>query len=229
MMQQRFSQLPPLTPGCKASEDPAWTPGQWHAEQGYKDAMSDKKPVRQIVLQVYNDAIKQIAGMTDLKSIEPLSDLKVNGMWPQKNKQMICKENVDEACQVVCKVIAPNASEQLLHAYKQSVRPDCEIDALTTADKNAPTKTLKTQILSIYALKYLCDELKRTHAPFENLSDRQIEKAKKHARIVGAGMAIEKTAFHRVRIDLAKLSHFLSFVDQPFFFYQDVAYGTRHL
>ena len=109
------------------------------------------------------------------------------------------------------------SSLQLLHAYKQSARPDCEIDALTTAYKNAPTKTLKTQILNIYALKYSCDELKRIHAPFENLSDRQIKKAKKHARIVGAGMAIEKTPFHRVRIDLAKLSHFLSFVDQPFF------------
>ena len=128
----------------------------------------------------------------------------------------------------LCKVIAPNTSEQLLHAYKQSARPDCEIDALTNAYKNAPTKTLKIQILSIYALKYSCDELKRIHAPFENLSDRQIKKAKKLSRIVGAGMAIEKTPFHRVQIDLAKLSHFLSFVDQPFF-YQDAAYGTRHL
>ena len=76
-----------------------------------------------------------------------------------KNEQMICKKKVAcQACQVVCKVIAP----------------DCEIDTLTTY-KNAPTKTL---ILSIYALKYSCDELKRIHAPFENLSDRQIKKAK---------------------------------------------------
>lgn len=148
--------------------------------------------------------------------------------WATKDEQMICKEKFDEACQVVCKVIAPNASEQLLHAYNQSARPDSEIDAPTSAYKNAPTKNLKTQILSIYALKYSCDELKRIHASFENLSDGQIKKAKKHARIVGAGMAVEKTPFHRVRIDLEKLSHFLSFVDQPFF-YQDVAYGTRHL
>ena len=41
-------------------------------------------------------------------------------------------------------------------------------------------------------------------------------------------MAIEKTPFHRMRIDLAKLNHFLSFVDQPFF-YQDVEYGTKYL
>ena len=224
-----LSQLPPLTPGCKASEDPAWTPGQWRAEEGYEDDMSEELPVRQTVLQVYNDAINQIADITDLKTIEPLT-FRLQCEWDvaTKGEQLICKEKVDEACQVVCKVIAPNASEQLLHAYKQSARTDREIDALTTAYRNAPTKTLKTQILSIYASMYSCDELKRIHAPFENLSERQIKKARKHAKIVGAGMTIEKTHFHRVRIDLAKLNHFLSFIGQPFF-YQDVAYGTRHL
>ena len=33
---------------------------------------------------------------------------------------------------------------------------------------------------------------------------------------------------HRARIDSVKLDHFLSFVDQPYF-YQNVAYGTRTL
>ena len=90
-----LSQLPPFTPGCKASDDPAWTPGQWRAEQGYKDAMSDEKPVRQTVLQVYNDAIKQIAGMTDVKSIEPLTfRLKCEWDVATKNEQMICKEKL---------------------------------------------------------------------------------------------------------------------------------------
>ena len=182
-----LSLLPPLTPGCKVSEDSAWTPGHCRAEQGYEDDMSEERPVRQTVLQVYNDAINQIAGTTDLKTIEPLT-FRLQCEWDvaTTDEQLICKEKVDEACQVVCKVIAPNASEQLLHAYKQSVRTDSEIDALTTAYKNAPTKTLKTQILSIYASKYSCDELKRIHAPLENLSERQIKKARKHAKIVGA-------------------------------------------
>lgn len=83
-----LSQLRPLTSGCKTSEDPAWTPGQWRAEQGYKDAMSDEKPARQTVLQVYNDAMKQIAGMTDLKSIEPLTfRLKCEWDGPQKTNK----------------------------------------------------------------------------------------------------------------------------------------------
>ena len=81
--------------------------------------MSDEKPVRQTVLQGYNDAIKQITGTTDLKSIEPLTfRLKCEWDVATKIEQMICKGKVDEACQVICKVTAPNASEQLLHAYK---------------------------------------------------------------------------------------------------------------
>ena len=64
------------------------------------------------------------------------------------------------------------------------------------------------------------------HEPFEILSDRQIKKARAHAKNVGVGFNVEKLPSHIVRIDLVKLDHFLSFVDQPYF-YQDVAYGTR--
>lgn len=66
------------------------------------------------------------------------------------------------------------------------------------------------------------------HGHFENLSDRQIKKARAHAKTVGAGLVLEKAPFHRTRIDLMKLNHFLSFTDQPYF-YQDVSYGTRTL
>ena len=38
----------------------------------------------------------------------------------------------------------------------------------------------------------------------------------------------ENTPHHRIKIDLVKLNHFLSFIDQPYF-YQDVSYGTRTL
>ena len=70
--------------------------------------------------------------------------------------------------------------------------------------------------------------LKKMHEPFEKLSDRQINKARALAKNVGAGFIVNKMPHHRVRIDLVKLDHFLSFVDQPYF-YQDVAYGTRTL
>ena len=99
---------------------------------------------------------------------------------------------------------------------------------LTTAYKNAPTKNLKIQILSLYVLNYSTEELKKLHEPFEKLSDRQIKKARHQATINGPGVPLKKAISHRVRIDMVKLGHFLTFVDRPYF-YQDVAYGQRTL
>jgi len=147
-----------------------------------------------------------------------------------RNEKAACLEKVDEACQAVCKVIAPRDSVKLLQAYRET-RDDIENDdlrALVTAYKSTPSKNTKTQILSIYATRYTTKQLKQIHEPFENMSDRQIKKARAHAKNVGIGMSIKRQPTHRVRIDLSKLDHFLSFVDQPYF-YQDVAYGTRAL
>ena len=129
----------------------------------------------------------------------------------------------------VCNVIAPRGSEELLQAFKTpAVNEVCSDDLTTliTAYKQAPSKNLKTQILSIYALRYSARFLKKIHEPFEKLSDLQIKKARAHAKNVGAGFNLNKMPHRRVRIDLVKLDNFLSFVDQPYF-YQDVGYGTR--
>ena len=129
----------------------------------------------------------------------------------------------------VCNVIAPRGSEELLQAFKTpAVNEVCSDDLTTliTAYKQAPSKNLKTQILSIYAPRYSARFLKKIHEPFEKLSDQQIKKARAHAKNVGAGFNLNKMPHRRVRIDLVKLDNFLSFVDQPYF-YQDVSYGTR--
>ena len=101
-----------------------------------------------------------------------------------------------------------------------------DLTTLITAYKQASSKKLKTQILSIYAPHYSARFLKKIHKPFEKLSDRQIRKARAHTKNVGAGFNLNKMPHRRVRIDLVKLDNFLSFVDQPYF-YQDVGYGTR--
>lgn len=144
--------------------------------------------------------------------------------------------HADEACREVCRVVAPKASDELLAAYRKSSvagkvenQPRTEAEnALVAAYQNAPTKSLKTQILSIYAPKYTAKELKLMHSGFEKLSDRQIKKARAHAKSIGAGLNSPKIVHHRTRIDLSKLNHFLTFADQPYF-YQDVSYGTRML
>ena len=143
------------------------------------------------------------------------------------NEQRLWVEKVDEACRAVCQVIAPCASEQLQMAYVKSASTSrSQVEALISTYKQAPSKILKTQILSIYALQFIVSELKEMHATFEKLSDWQIKKARSHAKRVGAGFLVEKVPYHRVCIDATKLEHFLTFVDQPYF-YQDVSFATR--
>ena len=224
-------EIPPDTPTVSTPlGDFPWTPGQWRKlESGDDDSTGeDMQTFPDQTFEVYNTAMAQIAGLSDIKILEPLTfRLKVDwGTATEKEKQM-CEEKVDEACRAVCKVIAPSSSEELLKSYvKGASRSDKEVEALTSAYRQAPTKNLKTQILSIYALRYTSNELKAMHAPFEKLSDRQIKKARTHAKTVGVGLEVEEVPHYRVRIDRSKLEHFLDFVDQPYF-YQDVSFGTR--
>ena len=104
----------------------------------------------------------------------------------------------------------------------RAFRSDNEVEVLTLAYRQAPTTSLKTRILSIYALHFTSRKLKARHAPFEKLSDRQIKTARSHAKTVGTGIPVEDISYHSVRIAKSKLEHFLSFVDQPYF-YQDVS------
>jgi len=136
----------------------------------------------------------------------------------------------EEACRLICNVIAPNDGGQLFQNVQQNRHGnydnDVGLQALVSAYKNAPSKPLKTQILSIYANRYSIRELKAMHEPFERLSDRQIRKARLHITAQGPGTPTIKKTQHRVRIDKAQLDHFLEFTTRPYF-YQDVAYGSR--
>jgi len=111
----------------------------------------------------------QIAGLSDIKIPEPLTFI-LKKDWAsatEKEKQM-CKKKVDDARRAVCRKIAPSSSEGLRKSYiTHASRSDNEVKALTLAYRQGPTKSLKTQILSIYALRFTSRELKAIHAPFE--------------------------------------------------------------
>ena len=108
--------------------------------------------------------------------------------------------------------------------------PDIENDLkpLLQAYKNAPTKDSKTQILSIYANNYPAKKLIEMHKFYEPLTEWELRKAKIHANHNGPGAPLEKPVYHRVKLDSVKVTHFLEFINRPYF-HQDVAYGTRTL
>ena len=103
-----------------------------------------------------------------------------------------------------------------------------DLVVLMTAYKNAKTRNLKKQILSLYAYRYPLSTLKNIHEPYGKLSSWEIKQARSHAKLHGPGTPPEVKTKHRVRIDMGKVDHFLQFVNRPYF-YQDVSYGTKIL
>ena len=73
------------------------------------------------VFSTYNTALEKITSISDTK-VEPLT-FRLKTQWDKatKSEQQLCVEKLDEACSVVCKVIAPYASDQLLMAYVNCV------------------------------------------------------------------------------------------------------------
>ena len=143
--------------------------------------------------------------------------------FPKKSEFV---KKAGEACQLVCDVMALRDGKALFqavvdHEEKCKTAIDVGLQTLTVAYQNAPTKSLRTQILSIYADRFSANELKRMHQPFENLSDRQIKKARAQAKSEGPGVPIEKIPRHRIRIQQRQLDHFLEFTMRPYY-YQDV-------
>ena len=96
------------------------------------------------------------------------------------------------------------------HEQKCKTAIDIGLQTLIVAIayQNAPTKSLKTQIMSIYADRFSANERKRIHQQFENLSDRQIKKARAQAKSEGPGAHIEKIPRHRIHIQQRQLNHF---------------------
>jgi hypothetical protein len=130
---------------------------------------------------------------------------------------------------VVFEVIAHEDGEKLFEAVR-SPNEDIseELRLLMIAHRDAPTRNLKTQILSIYDYRFPTKKLIELHKPYGNVTNWHIKRARAHATTVGPGEALHKETQHRVRIDKTKLDHFLEFVNRPYF-YQDVSYGTRKL
>lgn len=211
-------------------KDPIWTPRRNQDCFATDESSSDDETSEKTdVLTVYNKAIASIASLSDA-SVTPLTQV-LDGKWEHAtaNEKSSCIKQVEEACNAVCKVIAPTDNEELFKSFlKQRSSDSDDLKALVEAYKNAPSKSAKTQILSIYACQYPYKYLQKLHEPFEKLSTRQIKKARSHTKNFGPCAVIVKQPVHRVRIDLIKLEHFLRFVDQPYF-YQDVVYGTRNI
>ena len=222
-----------LRRGCNSDE--TWTPS---ALLAFDDSMemdefglteeNNGGPV-----QVFNSCIDSLADAARKPKIDPLESQVACWESCPKAERSAVVQKTEQVCQLLCDVIAPNDGEQLFQAVIDQHNNKTEIGgvglkALVVAYQNAPSRSVKTQILSIYADRFTKKELKEIHKPFEDLSERQIKKARAQAKIEGPGIPVERLPRHRIRVDQRQLDHFLEFSMRPYY-YQDVAYGTRTL
>ena len=218
----------------RSHSDTEWTPG-FTAGRDFQDSESESEccsRTKSRVLDVFNSSMSNLAEIAGKQSIDPLkSQLEHWEDCSEMEKQTYAR-TAKEAYQLVCHVIAPRDGEKLFQVVQPQqnggIGRDTGWEALIAAYKKAPSKALKTQILSIYANRFTATELKALHRPFENLSDRQIKKARAHSSSKGSGVPLTKIPQHRVRLDKGKLDHFMEFTSRPYF-YQDVAFGSRKL
>ena len=229
---QNLSELQITIDSPQTGLDTIWTPGfvpetdRGSSDEDQTDDVNTKK------VDTFNDAISTLSKFTDYEFSPLSSQLKCDWKSATQEDRVLCTEKAEEACKVICDVIAPGNAKQLFESLKQRELNDTEVSgdliALMAAYKNAPTRRMKIQILSIYAYRYPVSTLLRIHEPYEVITKWQVNQARAHARISGPGTTKENVKTHRVRIDRVKVDHFLEFINRPYF-YQDVAYGMRTL
>lgn len=215
-------------PGFPDTPRPLWTPGCMKDFSSDSD-ISYEEPESRDALAIFNNAIKEISDVSFRDAPKPLA-FQLQKEWDiaTKVEQQQCIEKASEACRVICSFIAPKAVEALYKSLSVEKEESNELKALMTAYANAPTKQLKTQILSIYAHEHTIKQLQELHEPFEKVSEWQIKRAREHAKQSGPGLEVCKPKTHRISLDMSKVDHFLDFANRPYF-HQDVAFGMRKL
>jgi hypothetical protein len=179
--------------------------------------MSYEEPKPPDVLNVFNNAIKEISDVSLQDAPKPLT-FQLQKEWDNATKleKQECIAKASEACRVICSVIALKAAETLYKSLTFETQESHELKALMTAYASAPTKYLKTQILSIYAHEHAIKKLQELHEPYEKISEWLIKRAREHTKNFGPGLEVCQPKIHRISLDMSKVDNFLDFVNRPY-------------
>ena len=202
-----------------------WTPGC--SSTYFSDSQMEEEKEADSIAAKFNQAIENLSELAGMdKPVElshQLSDLES----ATSIKKSECMDVATDACKIICSIIAPNNGEKLFDSLPR-VNSNKHLLPFVSVYVQAPSRNLKTQILSIYVYELSKRELQMLHEPYGKLTRWQIDRARAHARACGPGHEVKKTKFHRVKLNMAKVDHFIDFANRPYF-HQDVAFGTRNL
>ena len=221
-----------FSPVSEKSDTPQkhWTPSAWtdindSAEEG--DVESD--PRSPAALTALNEAMQNLSQVASVDSPDPVA-FQLNKSWEEatEGEKEECISKAAQASRLICNIIAPQSGEILYQSLPHDKPVSQDLETLMKAYASAPTRNLRTQILSIYAYDYPIKKLQSLHEPYIKLTEWQIKRARAHAKARGPGLEVIKTRRHRISLDMQKVDHFVDFVNRPYF-HQDVAFGTRKL
>ncbi|KAL9988693.1 hypothetical protein ACROYT_G003167 [Oculina patagonica] len=170
------------------------------------------------LLSTYNTTMNLVAERANAHHNPLTFQLDVPWENTSQETKSQCVDKAREDCLLVCNMIAPESGAELYNALtsQHEIEPSPEMEALMTAYRNAKTSGLRTQILSLYAFKYPIPVLMKLHEPYEKITRYQVKRARSHAKLHGPGTILEKEMKHRVRLDMAKVDHFLEFANRPY-------------
>ena len=175
----------PQTPADNV--DQTWTPSWWSSCDDTTDEECFNKKCSSVV-DAFNNAMKELSEVASVEA--PAS---ITFQLNSSLDRVTSSQKASEACKMICQIIAPNAGHMLYQSLSQEENLSKELIALTTAYAKAPTRNLKTQILSIYAFKYPVKKLQSLHEPYAKLSKWQIKRARAHSRLAGLGAEVTQT------------------------------------
>ncbi|KAK3739173.1 hypothetical protein QZH41_006999 [Actinostola sp. cb2023] len=223
------------TPMPSRRPEPDWTPSVLtDQDSNSSQEESGCELNNSETLAIYNDAMEKLSAASGLSSdeFEPLTS-RLTTTWKNTSKSMQdeSKERALQGCRVVCEVVAPKAAKELFDSVCRPMQRDedndvsGELAALMTAYRDAPSRNVKIQILSLYAYRYPAEKLIKLHEPYETLAHWQIKQARKHAKAFGPGVVDSKTAC------VCPCQKWTISLTSPtdLYFWQDVAFGTRIL
>lgn len=139
------------SPSCPQEEtEPAsfWTPGCSSTYSNDSDTEEDEQHKATTVTK-FNEVMKTLSELSGMEKPPELSsqlnDLELATVM-EKNE---CVDVATKACKLICSIVAPNDGEKLFDSLPRENNAQ-HLLPLVTAYAQAPSRNLKTQMLSIY-------------------------------------------------------------------------------
>ncbi|CAB3999301.1 Hypothetical predicted protein, partial [Paramuricea clavata] len=159
---EALTTTPCITPVSKrsktATQTAEWTLGcnsgpNSQSSEDNEESMSSSRSA----MTVFNDAMEKLRQVaTSADQVNPLTfQLKTTWDEAKEDEKEVCMDKAIEACNLVCAVIAPKAGQELFKSCCMSEEDTYgDLVPLMQAYSKAPTRNVKTQILSLYAYRY---------------------------------------------------------------------------